>query len=146
MMLTDCFLFFIDCRPLSLSLSLSLPPFPSAPLLQDAGRRVLIVATTSIPERLERLGLTQRFNIAIDIPSIAEPLEFQTVMQEWADMDPAVAAEISKGMPESIPIKRLLMVLEMARQNSESGEVTSEVFHKCLYDCGYSSSLAKSLE
>jgi hypothetical protein len=60
-------------------------------------------------------------------------------MQEWADMDPKVAESLSKELPEPIPMKRLLMVLEMARQNSESGEVTSDTFHKCLFDCGYRS-------
>lgn len=87
----------------------------------------------------QNTGLTQRFNIAIDIPSITEPKEFQTVMQEWADMDPAIAETISKELPEPIPMKRLLMVLEMARQNSDSGEVTSDAFHKSLFDCGYRS-------
>jgi vesicle-fusing ATPase len=106
---------------------------------KDSGRRVLIVATTSIASKLERLGLSQRFDITIDVPSISEPSAFQAVMQEWADMDPKVAESLSKELPEPIPMKRLLMVLEMARQNSESGEVTSDTFHKCLFDCGYRS-------
>jgi hypothetical protein len=108
-------------------------------LSQDSGRIILIIATTSIASKLERLGLTQRFNIAIDVPPITEPSEFQAVMQEWSDMDPEIAKTISKELPEPIPIKRLLMVLEMARQNSDSGEVTSDTFHKCLFDCGYRS-------
>ena len=46
---------------------------------KDSGRRILIVATTSCANKLERLGLTQRFNIAIDVPAISEPNEFQKV-------------------------------------------------------------------
>ena len=33
----------------------------------------------------------------------------------------------------------MFQVLEMARQKSDSGEVTSDSFHQCLLDCGYRS-------
>ncbi len=106
---------------------------------KEKGRRVLIIATTTIASRLERLGLTQRFNITIDVPAISRAEEFATVMQEWADMPPALAAQVAAELPEPIPIKRLLMVLEMARQSTETGQVTPEALQECLFNVGYRS-------
>ena len=101
---------------------------------------MLVIGTTSCASKLARLGITSRFNVEIDVPPISRPEEFQKIMQEWADMSPNVAAELSQQLPEPIPIKRLLMVLEMARQADDAGgAVTSDAFHKCLFDCGYRS-------
>lgn len=107
---------------------------------KEVGRRVLVIGTTSRAAKLARLGITSRFNVEIDVPPISRPEEFQKIMQTWADMSPNVAAELSQQLPEPIPIKRLLMVLEMARQSDDAGgAVTSDAFHKCLFDCGYRS-------
>lgn len=107
---------------------------------KEVGRRVLVIGTTSCAAKLARLGITSRFNVEIDVPPISRPEEFQKIMQTWADMSPNVAAELSQQLPEPIPIKRLLMVLEMARQSDDAGgAVTSDAFHKCLFDCGYRS-------
>ena len=61
-------------------------------------------------------------------------------MREWADVDPDLARSIAADMEQHpMPIKRLLMILEMARQHSDTGEVSREIFYKCFHDCEHRS-------
>ena len=106
----------------------------------DEGRRLLVIGTTSCPELLADLGLTQAFGVTLDVPLLETPDQISEVLRHAAKMSGPDADEIATTITQPIGIKQLLMVAEMARQgtNSANGEGVDVVdFMDCLRTVGY---------
>lgn len=101
----------------------------------DEGRRLLVIGTTSCPELLADLGLTQAFGVIQDIPSLEFPSQIAEVLNSVARIAEPDALEIAKSISEPIGIKQLLMVLEMARQGDDD-RIYPEDFMQCLATVG----------
>ncbi|EFA80123.1 N-ethylmaleimide-sensitive fusion protein [Heterostelium album PN500] len=84
------------------------------------GRKLLILATTSNPEAIRDLGLDECFATSMQVPSITKPEEFKKVLLELEAFSPQDVDLATKkcftGQP--ITVKQLIMVVEMARQES----------------------------
>ncbi|KAJ7544161.1 hypothetical protein O6H91_09G066600 [Diphasiastrum complanatum] len=107
------------------------------------GRKLLVLGTTSMPRVLESMDLVGAFNVSLHVPvlnraDITKVLESLNVFAKQ-DINNAVTA-----LDEEIPIKRLLMLVEMAAQG-KSGQGAEEVyagrskididhFYDCLHD------------
>lgn len=101
----------------------------------DEGRRLLVIGTTSCPELLADLGLTQAFGVIQDIPPLELPTQIAEVLQSVARVARPDALEIAQSISEPIGIKQLLMVLEMARQGDDD-RIYPEDFMQCLSTVG----------
>ena len=101
----------------------------------DEGRRLLVIGTTSCPELLSDLGLTQAFGVTQEIPPLELPSQISEVLHSVAKISEPDALEIAKSISEPIGIKQLLMVLEMARQGQED-RMYPEDFMECLATVG----------
>jgi len=105
----------------------------------DEGRRLLVIGTTSCPQLLGDLGLTQAFGISQEIPALEIPEEVSEVLHVAAGMSKKEALEIGRAIGHPIGIKQLLMVVEMARQGKkDSQRVYVEDFMECLQTVGLS--------
>lgn len=103
----------------------------------DEGRRLLVIGTTSVPHLLEDLGLVQAFSVIQHVNLLDQQEQVETVLQASAHMSESDAASIAKAVTKAIGIKQLLMVAEMAKQESEDGSVDVNVFLECLHTAGY---------
>lgn len=82
------------------------------------GRRLLVIGTTSVPAVFEDMGLTAAFNVALHCP-LLNPQDATAVLRQLSvfaphEIDAAVAL-----LDEQTPIKRLFMLLEMARHGGQ---------------------------
>lgn len=103
----------------------------------DAGRKLLVIATTSVPHFLEDLGLVQTFSLTQQVSLLDEPAQIKEVLKLSAHMSEQDADAIAHAITKPIGIKHLLMVAEMAKQGSKSNEVDVNTFLECLHIVGY---------
>jgi vesicle-fusing ATPase len=101
----------------------------------DEGRRLLVIGTTSCPELLADLGLTQAFGVIQDTAPLELPGQIAEVLHSVAKMPESDALEIGKAITHPIGIKQLLMVVEMARQGNDE-RINVEDFMECLTTVG----------
>lgn len=100
------------------------------------GHRLMVIATTSVPDLLEDFGgLIQSFNVSLHVSQLQDSTEIKTVLQELVPMSSEDMDAIATSITRPIGIKQLLMVAEMARTDAET--VTCEQFLECLHTCGY---------
>mmetsp|Transcript_11146 Transcript_11146/g.26784 ORF Transcript_11146/g.26784 Transcript_11146/m.26784 type:complete len:760 (+) Transcript_11146:147-2426(+) len=106
----------------------------------DEGRRLMVIGTTSNHHLLSDLGLVQAFGVAQIVPLLEEPKDVCEVLRVAAHMSKDDSRKIAKAIHNKpIGIKQLLMVAEMAKQGSSSGDnsVDVNVFMECLHTVGY---------
>jgi len=103
----------------------------------DAGRRLLVMGTTSIPHLLEDLGLLQAFSVSQSVAPLDDPSQIEEVLRVAANVTGEDASAIARAISEPIGIKSLLMVAEMARQGADGGSVDVNTFLECLHTVGY---------
>jgi vesicle-fusing ATPase len=106
----------------------------------DEGRRLMVIGTTSCPELMADLGLTQAFGMTLEVPMLENADQISEVLRHAAQMSGPDAAEIADSITQPIGIKQLLMVAEMARQGTESGHgegVDVVDFMDCLRTVGF---------
>jgi vesicle-fusing ATPase len=101
----------------------------------ERARRIMIIGTTSCMNDLDGLGIKEAFNVTLDVPNV-EPEEITNVMTYWTpDVQQVNVDKIVQSMSgQAIPIKKLLMVLEMAVQK---GSVTEDTFQEAIVKMGY---------
>ncbi|CDJ44178.1 N-ethylmaleimide-sensitive factor, putative, partial [Eimeria tenella] len=105
------------------------------------GSKLLVMATTSEPEFIRESGIAKAFNVCLDVPPLRGPQEIAAALREHsADRYEFPEEEIQKicqsGVLDSIPIKQLIMVTEMAAEKCKPGSIDAETFISCLSDCG----------
>jgi vesicle-fusing ATPase len=102
------------------------------------GRKLLVIGTTSLPHVFEDMGLTATFNVSLHCPLLtqrdAKVVLSQLGAFEPHELDPAVAM-----LDHETPIKRLFMLLEMARHGAgagaeSAGKVPLERWITCMED------------
>lgn len=99
------------------------------------GRRLFVIATTSISHLLEDLQLTEAFNVTLHVSNLQTEAEYRAVLEQDGALSSDEISSVSSTISNPIGIKQLLMVLEMAR--SETNQVTAPRFMQCLTTCGY---------
>lgn len=83
------------------------------------GRKLMIIGTTSNGEVLESMEMQAAFNVALQVPNLTAEdviavLELEEAFSD-AEMEEAAEATLDK-LGAEVPIKKLLMLIEMARQ------------------------------
>ena len=110
--------------------------------LPPAGHRLMIIGTTAIPEMLESMEVTTAFQLALRVPLLVEAAQYAAVL---AAAEPgmacaAVAAVAEHLAGKEVGIKKLLTVIEMARQDAAdsgtSGPLTAELVMRSLVEWG----------
>lgn len=96
--------------------------------------RLFIISTTCISSLLEDLYLTQAFDVRITVPCLESPDEIRSALKECHNVVGSSINDMAAAVTKPISIKRLLMVVEMARQ--EDGMVSYETFAQCLHTMG----------
>jgi len=103
--------------------------------------RLMIVATTSISEHLHELQVDSAFQICLHVTQLSLPDEIEPVLAHYSTLPKAVIKSIASAITKPIGIKQLLMVLEMARENNDSGgesdNFSKDDFLTCLRTIGF---------
>ena len=73
--------------------------------------------------------------MTLHVSNLQSEDEYRAVLQEDGALSPGEVDDIAKSISQPIGIKQLMMVLEMAR--SETNQVTPSRFLQCLTTCGY---------
>jgi vesicle-fusing ATPase len=94
------------------------------PKKNGSNNKLLIIGTTSIPERLEDLELTNAFNVRITINNLKKE-DVMNVLNNY-EGNHSDKEKITSLVGE-VPIKQLLLMLEMSKQLS-GGHLTYEAF------------------
>ncbi|CAK9225516.1 unnamed protein product [Sphagnum troendelagicum] len=78
------------------------------------GRKLLVIGTSSLEDEiLESMTLLDAFNVHLNVPNL-KPSDMKQVLEEIEVFDPA-------DIDDAMPIKRLLMLIEMAAQGGDKG-------------------------
>eukprot|EP00192_Tetraselmis_astigmatica_P006746 CAMPEP_0117653924 /NCGR_PEP_ID=MMETSP0804-20121206/3461_1 /TAXON_ID=1074897 /ORGANISM="Tetraselmis astigmatica, Strain CCMP880" /LENGTH=722 /DNA_ID=CAMNT_0005460153 /DNA_START=175 /DNA_END=2343 /DNA_ORIENTATION=- len=103
--------------------------------MPPTGRKLMIVGTTSNGETLSMMDLSQAFNVCFNVPALREP-DIKAVLIEVGAFDASEVDEaVSFLLDSEVPMKRLLLLLEMARQDQTSGQrIPMERWRTCLTD------------
>lgn len=99
------------------------------------GRRLMVIGTTSLSSQLAEMGLVSAFNVRVQVPMLEQPEEVAAVLHEDGDVAAEEVEHIASSIKEPIPIRKLFLVLEMARQSG--GAVTYEAFMDCMLRVGW---------
>jgi vesicle-fusing ATPase len=107
--------------------------------------RLLVVATTSIADRLEDLNLTQTFQVNLHVSQLQSETEIVSVLNvlNGKTLSSSEIVEIARTVRQPIGIKQLTLVNEMAKSEcmsegaSSAGRLTPNVFMECLSTMGY---------
>jgi len=79
-------------------------------------RKLLVIGTTSNGRILEEMEFMDAFNAVIRVPSVTSGDEVKNVLKELNVFSPTELEIVSNSIFGEIPIKKLLMITEMARQ------------------------------
>lgn len=80
------------------------------------GRKLLVVGTTSSAAVMGDMGVTDTFNTCLHVSALREPAIRAVLQQQKAFRPEEVDMAVANILEAELPIKRLLMLLEMARQ------------------------------
>eukprot|EP00884_Botryococcus_braunii_P005505 jgi/Botrbrau1/14956/Bobra.0018s0059.1 len=85
------------------------------------GRKLLILGTSSSAAVMDDMGIAAAFNVVLHVPKLHEE-EIRMVLVTLDAFAPSeVDAAVASLVDPDISIKRLLLLLEMARQGAEAG-------------------------
>eukprot|EP00191_Tetraselmis_sp_GSL018_P003273 CAMPEP_0177605460 /NCGR_PEP_ID=MMETSP0419_2-20121207/16713_1 /TAXON_ID=582737 /ORGANISM="Tetraselmis sp., Strain GSL018" /LENGTH=667 /DNA_ID=CAMNT_0019099611 /DNA_START=370 /DNA_END=2373 /DNA_ORIENTATION=- len=98
------------------------------------GRRLMVIGTTSNGDVLSSMDLSAAFNVCFRVPALREE-DIKTVLVEQKAFRPEeVDAAVAHLIDPEVPIKRLLLLLEMARQGIKGPYIPIERWSECLMD------------
>eukprot|EP00455_Lapot_gusevi_P057043 TRINITY_DN95_c0_g1_i4.p1 TRINITY_DN95_c0_g1~~TRINITY_DN95_c0_g1_i4.p1 ORF type:complete len:196 (-),score=82.36 TRINITY_DN95_c0_g1_i4:81-668(-) len=102
------------------------------------GRKLMVIGTTSNPRLLDQMQFRDAFNVVFEVPQVQPGPEIRNVfLSMQSPIDEPELDQIEARLTQPIGIKQLLMVIEMATQNSDNGKITADRFFDCLRDCGF---------
>lgn len=100
-----------------------------------AGRRLLIIGTTSDPAFLEEAELLRAFNVVLNVPVLSDAAHFKAVLQRNKAFEAAEVEKICAALVgQRIGIQQMLLAVDMAVQRQST--VQSETFMECLRHIG----------
>lgn len=90
----------------------------------NLNRKLMIVGTTSMKEVMDQMDVINCFNVCLNVPSITQPSEVLTVLNNFKVESPEVAEQIaetiaSEFLVEGISIKNLILAIEIGIQKSD---------------------------
>lgn len=89
------------------------------------GRKILVIGTTSSKEVLADMNLFEAFNASIEVPLIRGPEQLRVVLSDLANDTKNLTPEVIEkacqafGPDDEVPIKKLIMLVETACQESD---------------------------
>lgn len=102
----------------------------------NADRKLLIIGTTSMRDILGELEVLSCFNTTLRVPNIFTAQEMSTVLSNFncsASMVSSIAGEFESFYGrQGVPIKTLLLAVELAIERDGQGALTQEHFLDCL--------------
>mmetsp|Transcript_18438 Transcript_18438/g.48129 ORF Transcript_18438/g.48129 Transcript_18438/m.48129 type:complete len:721 (+) Transcript_18438:239-2401(+) len=100
------------------------------------GRKLFVVGTTSNGDVLGSMDLTSAFQVCLSVPALREP-DIKSVFRAVNAFRPEEIDEaVAHLLEPEMPIKRLLLLLEMARQDVTGPTIPMEHWTTCLMDLG----------
>ncbi|KAL0035187.1 hypothetical protein WJX79_005010 [Trebouxia sp. C0005] len=88
------------------------------------GRKLLVLGTTSAGAVMEDMEVSTTFNVVLNVPKLKEP-EIMTVLKALRAFAPdEVNMAVASLIESQMPIKRLLLLLDIARQDVPAGSPT----------------------
>lgn len=102
----------------------------------NADRKVLIIGTTSMKSILSELEVISCFNTVLHVPNIYSSQELTTILSNFncaASEVSAIASDFdSLFSTTGVPIKQLLLAVELAIEREGNGALTRDCFIECL--------------
>lgn len=97
-------------------------------------KRLLVIGTTSNVKVLEEMEFGDAFNAVLHVPNVISGSEVKSVLSNLEVFAANELEIVSNSVFGDVPIKKLLMITEMARQGPETGR--AERFIQCMEDYG----------
>jgi len=103
--------------------------------------KLIIFATTSNIGMMEDMDFKHCWSVILKVPQLTKPDEVKKVFTELdGTMPPAEVEDLVKVVPLPIPIKKLLMVIEMAKQRDADpglgNKITKDRLATCIRNSG----------
>ncbi|KAL4457630.1 hypothetical protein ABPG75_012495 [Micractinium tetrahymenae] len=87
-----------------------------------ANRKLFVVGTTSLGLVMQEMELAAAFNVALPVPRLNQAEQKSVLQQLGAFSGPEVDAAVGELIDPEVPIKRLLLLLDLARQGQPEEE------------------------
>ena len=101
------------------------------------GHKLLVIGTTSNMSVIEQMDLISCFNATLTMPAVQSGNEVATVLRSLGYFSEQDIKQLSPAVHESIPVKQLLMVSDLAKQSTSENEPLAIRFVECLESfCG----------
>ena len=98
-----------------------------------AGHKLVVLGTSSSAAVLEQLELLDVFNVALHVPPLT-PVEATATLGQLGVPNVADVSGVLAGVREAIPVKKLLLVVEMSLD--ASGRIDAARFAATLQEAG----------
>lgn len=109
-----------------------------------ANSKLFILGTTSTVDQFEFLSLLQVFSVKLQLPTVDNAEEVTFLLSKLLILNEEISSSeldlIAVDVPKPMPIKKLLVLVEMAKQQDsfkETKKVTYRTFMKCVDNIGY---------
>jgi hypothetical protein len=99
------------------------------------GRKLLVIGTTSQRKLLQELEFMDVFNAVLSVPSVCGGTEVRKVLEELGGFSKQDLDIIESTFQGTIPIKKLIMIAEMALQLKTTDSLAKR-FVQCMQDYG----------
>ncbi|KAL4857940.1 Vesicle-fusing ATPase [Chlorella vulgaris] len=87
-----------------------------------AGRKLFVVGTSSLGLVMQDMELASAFNVALHVPRLTQPEQRSVLQQLGAFAGPDLDIAVAELPDLEVPIKRLLLLLDLARQGQAEDE------------------------
>mmetsp|Transcript_12856 Transcript_12856/g.19455 ORF Transcript_12856/g.19455 Transcript_12856/m.19455 type:complete len:772 (+) Transcript_12856:50-2365(+) len=103
-----------------------------------SGRKLLIIGTSSNLNILDNLEMSKVFNAILRVPDVAPGDEVATVLSQLGGWESEDIDQLSTSIPVHLPMKKLIMISEMAQQSQDRNTSKVQMFLRCMEDYGLS--------
>lgn len=91
------------------------------------GRKLFVIGTTSLGLVMQDMDIAQTFNVVLHVPALSRP-EMSLVLKQMAAFSPTeLDVAVQEITDDAVPIKRLLLLLDLARQGLKEEEATVSI-------------------
>ena len=97
-----------------------------------AGRKLLVIGTSSVAHVMDSMDLASVFNVTLNVPNL-DPPGVKAVLEAMQAVS-TQEIDAAQTLLQEIPMKRLLLLVEMARQRSNLQVVPFDSLVECVQD------------